>query len=149
MKVVWVILIFMMVFNGMMIFTNELGIFDYSYETSMSESDFKNYSALTKNESEVAKHGAFGFNFEWDDALAALAGIGIVAGAIGLAKWTHSPVPLAVGAFTAFSVAMWIKTSVFLYQFGVHNWFLTIGTAGMGIMMVATTIEMMGGGNDA
>lgn len=150
MKVVWIITIFLVMFNIMVMFTNSLGIFQATdITTSMSEEEIQEYKNLSKNESALSVQGALGFEFDWSNIGAIIAGIITAAGAIGLAKWTHSPVPLGVGAFLAFTVAIWVKTYFVFDQFGVNQWLLTAGMVGMAIMLVATTSEEMSGGHNA
>jgi len=151
MKIIWIILIFVMVFNGMAMFTNSLGIFQIEEITpSMSEEDIMaNYSNLSKNEEGIGRMGILGFGFNWADVGAVIAGVLTLTGAIGIAYFTRSPVPLGVGAFLAFTVALWIKTYFVFNQFGINQYFLTVGMASMGIMFVATTIEMITGGHNA
>ena len=143
MKIIWVILIFMVMFNIMIIFTNELGIFQITdiITASMNESELEEYSSIGMSESDVLLYGALSLEI-----------IGIGAAAIIAAWVTKSPVPLGIGAFTAFCVVMWTRTYFTLNQFtsyGLPNELLTAGMVGMGILFVATTIEMVVGGHNA
>lgn len=151
MKFIWIMLIFMVVFNGMALFTNSLGIFQVpDIQASMTQEDIEtNYSNLSKNQEGIGAAGILGFQYDWGDIGAVLAAVLTLSGAIGIAYFTRSPVPLGVGAFLAFTVGMWVKTYFVFNQFGINQYFLTIGLAGMGIMFVATTVEMITGGHNA
>ena len=150
MKIIWILLIFVTVFNIMAMFTNSLGIFQVEINPSITEEDIgANYSNISTDAEGIGRQGILGFQFNWADVGAVIAGILTLTGAIGIAYFTRSPVPLGVGAFLAFTVALWVKTYFVFNQFGINQYFLTAGMVGMGIMFVATTIEMITGGHNA
>lgn len=144
MKTIWVILIFMVSFNIFAIFTTSLNIFQVTAITpAMNEGEIIELTENSTNVSRISVEGAFGFGFDWSNIASILAGIVIAAPVIAIAYFTRSPVPLGVGAFLAFTVALWVKTYFVFNQFGVNQYFLTAGMVGMGIMYVATIADMM------
>lgn len=143
MKVIWVILIFMVMFNLMTIFTNELGIFQITntnIDPSLTEEQIEEYKGIAGSESNILLYGALSLEIVGGLAIASIA-----------AFFTKSPVPLAIGAFATFCAAMWTRTYFIFSEtdFGIPQIFLTAGTVGMGLLFVATTIEILGGGHNA
>jgi len=127
MKVVYVILFGMVIFNAVLIATNEIGIFQYSHDASTSEETLKSYE-----------------NYATDTGL--FAGVFTIIGAIfgGIGAWvTKSPVPLGAGAFVGFCVGMWSNTYRTLGSLSVPNALLGIGTVAIGIVLVFATIDIM------
>jgi len=74
-----------------------------------------------------------------------------IAGAIGIAYLTHSPVPLGIGAYIALFVTIWTQTYLVIGQLGFEDGapmtLLSIGRLSMVISVVITGIEMAVGGH--
>lgn len=146
MKTIWVILMFITFFNIAVMLTNSLEIFPVTPLTStLTPEEIEEYENMSTDQQNLSLWGALGFHTENGDIPAVLVALGFIGGAVALAKFTHSPVPLGVGAFLAFTVGLWVKTYMTFYQegFGINQYLLTIGMVGMLIMFIATTSEMM------
>lgn len=144
MKFIWIACIFMVAFNGMTLFTNSLEIFQVPDITpSMSETDLENYSNISKNPEEIGGLGILGFELTWANAATVILSGLTLAGAVAIAIYTHSPIPLAVGGMLSFTVAFLANTLFVLQQFGINQIFLLTGFAGLLIVFIMTTVEVM------
>ena len=143
MKTVWVILIFMLMFNIMIMFTSGLNIFEYSVTGEMSTTEVGTYTGYTNSTGGLM--ALIGLELTIGaTTLAALAG-GVVAAI------THSIVPLLLGAFVGFFASLFGSVySIFSStEFGINTYLLLAGTAGMGILLIVTLFEMGTGGHNA
>jgi len=143
MKIIYVLMLGLVMFNIMIIFTNSLGVFPVTEYTGeqvnvLNGKDMRNMSGLDLITASLG-------GLDWR-ALTALGGVFAIT-AIG-AAFTRSPVLLGVGGFAAVSTGVITQTFFTLNQFPIPSWFLTAGTIGLGILMVINVIEMAGGGND-
>jgi len=145
MKRVWVIYMFMVLFNIMVMFTSSLGIFDYTISGEMSEEELSNISGYTTGETDLMS--LIGLQITGTSLISTLLG-GVIAAA------THSIIPLLLGAFVGFFIhAFGLAYAVFgsgqFTGFAVNEYLLLAGAVGMGILLVATLFEYGTGGHNA
>jgi len=143
MKIIWVILIFMVMFNIMVTFTSSLGIFQVTnIDPSLDEADLEQYS----------EYGTGGGGLLGIVGLEVVGGTTAIAALIGglIAVATHSYVPLVVGAFIGFmgSALANAYTIFTANEIAIPHYFLIAGTVGMGILLIATLFEMGTGGQN-
>ncbi len=125
MKVIYVILFGMVIFNAVLIATNEIGVFQYGYEEK--DSDSWGYGSYAESSGLLV--GVF-------------TSVGLVVGTM-VAWVSKSPVPIGAGAFIGFCLGMWSKTYLLLEHLSVPNALLGISTAAMGVLFVFVVIDIM------
>ncbi len=143
MKIIYVLMFGLIMFNIMIIFTNSLGVFPVTEWTgeeinTVNGKDLRNLTGIDLVSASLG-------GLDWR-ALTALGGVFALT-AIGAAL-TRSPVLLGVGGFAAVSTGVITQTYFTLEQFPIPSYFLLAGTIGLGVLMVINVIEMSGGGND-
>ena len=137
MKALYVILIFLFVFNSMLLVTESMNIFPSGTYTGVdADIDFANVTG----EAEITQDIWGTINLE----TIITAGIGL-AGTIGLAYLFKSPVPVGVGLLVTFFVTMWVQLYTTLDQFapGVVGAVLGIGIACMSILLFVDVIDRL------
>lgn len=139
MKIIYVILMGLVMFNFMLMYTEYSGIFPGpNYQgrefNSSGYSNFENPSAV-----DLITNAIGGLN-----PLIMLSSAAIFA-LSGLAAWIcKSPVPLGIGGFAAFFTGVWGQTYSSLNQFSIPGLLLAAGTFGIGILLIINVIEMAG-----
>lgn len=140
-KTLYVLLLGTLAFNVMLTWTSSLGIFNASYEGTVTDEELGEYKNLTSSDTNILDMAVFGFNFG-----SLISSILIVGGAVLAAWYTKSPIPLAVGGFAAFVVGLWQHTYSIFYGFGLPLLWLDLGTAVFGILMVIAVIDIISPG---
>ena len=140
MKIIRIIMIGLIAFNGFLVFTSAMGIFNYGgplYEgENVSEVQGINVTSMD----DVSF-----FSIINPKAEAAVASIAILSGCGILAWATHSTAPIAAGASLALFTGLWIQTYSTLSQFPIPAYFLAMGTVMLAIIMIIDVIDIMGG----
>jgi len=148
MKFTYWILLALVIFNGMITVVTSLNVFNQAYEPENTD-DLSAYENATMSETGLFENILGVGNGLRIEAL--IAGAATIAGAIGIAYLTHSPVPLGIGAYIALFVTIWTQTYLVIGQFGFEDGatmtLLSIGMLCMGIIVVITGIEMAVGGH--
>jgi len=143
MKIIYVILIGLVVFNGVIVFTNSIGVFPGpTYEGQ--EIDTINGQKIDNMSGEDLVNIALGGL----NPVAVGSSIAIFGAAILAAIAFKSPAPLAIGGFASIFTGIWIQTYVTIMQFPVSSILLGIGTVVMGILFIINCIAMAYGGQE-
>jgi len=141
----WVILA-LVVFNFMVVMTNNIGVFPSAGYSSQGMSnitaEYTNFSDENLLEKGMGLGQIGGVRLE-----SIIVGAVALIGAVGLAYLCRSPVPLGIGCFVALFSGIMVQTYGVLQQFPIDGYLLAAGTAGLGIMVVISAIEMMTGGH--
>ena len=141
----WVILA-LVVFNFMVVMTNNLGVFPSAGYSSQGTSNLTSQYGNTSEENILNKGMGLG-QIEGVRVESIIVGAVTLLGSVGLAYLCRSPVPLGIGCFAALLAGVWVQTYGVLQQFNINGSLLAAGTVGLGIMVVISAIEMMTGGH--
>ena len=143
MKILYVILIGLLMFNFTLLWTDAIGLFpgtNYQGQeitTTLDGDSFTNLSGIG-----LLNMAVGGLN----PAAAVTSGL-IFAGAIAAAWAFKSPVTLGIGGFASIFTGLWIQTYGVLNQFTIPNILLLAGTAGVGVLFLINVIEASTGGH--
>lgn len=147
MKFIYWLALALVIFNGMILVVNSIGIFNESYTAEDLDGNLTDYEEGTLSP-EMIFFKIFGIrDLSGINPIAIAVSIIAIGGAVALAYLTHSPIPLVVGAFAAFFAGIWMQTYGVLHQFGINHTLLGLGTLALGIMVVITGLEMASGGH--
>jgi len=128
----------MVIFNGVLVFTEAIGVFDYGGELYQG-----------KNITEVEDVDLTDFTaedlFKFINPLAGVTSFAIIGIAAGLAWKLHSPSPIAAGASLALYVGLWIQTYGTLKQFPINSILLGLGCVVIAILMIIDIFDIMAG----
>jgi len=141
----WVILA-LVIFNFMIVMTNNLGVFNSPGWDAQGTSDMEtNYTNVSQEKILSQGMGLGSINGISIEAI--VVGTIVVASSAALAWLCRSPVPLGIGCFAALYSGVWVQTYGVLTQFDINGSLLAAGTVGLGIMVIISAIEMMTGGH--
>jgi len=136
MKSIHVILLGLVVFNAMLVFTTTIGVFNYGGELYMG----KNVTGIGgANFTSLSAETLFAFI----NPFAAGISLAIIAIAAILAWKVHSPIPLGVGALCGIYTGIWIQIYSTLDQFPIPAYLLGVGTIAMGLVLIIDVASMM------
>jgi len=143
MKIIYVILIGLVVFNFTLIFTESLNLFHGPTFTGEEITGVNNESFTNMTAMDLLNVAVGGLNPVAAAATGVLFTVSILSSIV-----FRSPVPLGIGGFASVFTGIWIQTYSTLEQFPIPAYLLLGGTVGIGILFIINVIEMATGGHN-